>query len=197
MRRTTSGAWETADATTAQYAPGRARLPFSGAEWGSLGTAAPSPPADGACREAPSAVVARDPRPTGALGVLGATLPRSPTGADEPAGQANHPVRVQHAWTGRLTGLSFEDMEVRQMSEILQQCHEVAEQSTEVAGDIQAFDATFAQAVARVQELVDASATASDRQILAVLLEASQAVRAAAEALYGAAKTAGDYADRV
>ncbi|MEV4888927.1 FtsK/SpoIIIE domain-containing protein [Nonomuraea sp. NPDC055795] len=56
VRRAMDGARETAAATTAELAPGVAGLPFSGAEWGSLGTAAPSHVRVGVCGEVPVVV---------------------------------------------------------------------------------------------------------------------------------------------
>ncbi|MEV4888925.1 hypothetical protein AB0K48_06000 [Nonomuraea sp. NPDC055795] len=84
-----------------------------------------------------------------------------------------------------------------QIQQVKQQLHDVAHQSRQAAGGIQAFDVKFSQAVARVQELIGGSATAADKQIIAVLQEASRAVRAAAGSLHSAAKTATDYANRV
>ncbi|MFE0156327.1 hypothetical protein ACFWY5_55000 [Nonomuraea sp. NPDC059007] len=56
VRRAMDGARETAAATTAELAPGVAGLPFSGAEWGSLGTAASSHVRVGVCGEVPVVV---------------------------------------------------------------------------------------------------------------------------------------------
>lgn len=75
--------------------------------------------------------------------------------------------------------------------------HALAQEARQTAANIQAFDAKFSKAINEVQSLIGGTATKTDQQIMEVLSGASKAVKAAAESLETAAKTAQNYANNV
>jgi hypothetical protein len=83
------------------------------------------------------------------------------------------------------------------VTQLKSELQSVAQEARQTAGNIEAFDAKFSKAISEVQGLIGGTATKADKQIMEVLTSASKAVKAAAESLRAAAKTAQDYGNSI
>lgn len=84
-----------------------------------------------------------------------------------------------------------------QLSQLKSQLHAVASEAARTSGEIAAFESKFTKSINQVESLIGGTATSADKQIIETLNGASKAVKAAAAALEGAARSARGYADSI